>query len=81
MPTIFIALELRFHFFTRDHEPIHVHVQNAEGKAKYEIEDEISLIYNTGIKTKDLKIAESIIEENREAFIIEWKKVFNNKKK
>ena len=80
MPTIFIALGLRFHFFTREHEPIHVHVQNADGKAKYEIENEIRLIYNTGIKNKDLKIAESIIEENRDEFIEEWKKVFGTKK-
>ena len=79
MPTIFIALGLRFHFFTRDHEPIHVHVQNADGKAKYEIENEIRLIYNTGIKNNDLKIAESIIEENRDEFIEEWKKVFGTK--
>jgi hypothetical protein len=37
------------------------------------------LIYNTGIKNKDLKIAESIIEENRDVFINEWKKVFDNR--
>lgn len=79
MPTIFIALGLRFHFFTRDHEPIHVHVQNADGRAKYEIYDEIKLIYNSGIKNKDLKIAESIIEDNRDFFIEEWKRVFNEK--
>ena len=79
MPTIFIALGLRFHFFTRDHEPIHVHVQNADGKAKYDIEGNIKLRYNTGIKSKDLKIAESIIEENRDAFIEEWKKVFDKR--
>jgi len=76
MPTIFHALGLRFHFFSHDHEP--VHVQNSDGKAKYEIENEIKLIYNTGIKNKDLKIAESIIEENRDVFINEWKKVFDN---
>jgi hypothetical protein len=31
-------------------------------------------------KNKDLKIAESIIEENRDEFIAEWKKVFGTKK-
>jgi hypothetical protein len=44
MPTLFYALGLRFHFFSHDHEPIHVHVQNADGKAKYEIENEVKLI-------------------------------------
>ncbi|MDR0832689.1 MAG: DUF4160 domain-containing protein [Candidatus Symbiothrix sp.] len=80
MPTIFLALGLRFHFFSREHEPIHVHVRNADGKAKYEIEEEIKLISNTGIKNKDLKIAESIIEENKELFIKEWKE-FQGKNK
>ena len=60
-------------------KPIHVHIQNADGRAKYEIDNEIKLIYNTGIKSKDLKIAESIIEENRAVFIEEWKKVFDNR--
>ena len=55
MPTLFYALGLRFHFFSHDHEPIHVHVQNADGKAKYEIENEIKLIYNTGIKKQRLE--------------------------
>jgi hypothetical protein len=73
----YVYFGLYFHFFTRDHEPIHVHVRNADGRAKYEIENEMKLIYNTGIKSKDLKIAESIIEENRDAFIEEWKKVFD----
>jgi len=81
MPTIFAALGLRFHFFTHDHEPIHVHVQNSDGKAKYEIENEILLIFNTGIKNKDLKIAESIIEENKDVFIEEWRRVFDNRTK
>ncbi|MDR0581823.1 MAG: DUF4160 domain-containing protein [Prevotellaceae bacterium] len=75
MPTIFLALGLRFYFFTREHGPIHVHVRNADGKAKYEIEKDIKLISNTGIKNKDLKLAESIIEENKEHFIEEWKKI------
>ena len=81
MPTIFTALGLRFHFFSHDHEPVHVHVQNADGKAKYEIENEIKLIYNTGIKNKDLRIAESIIEENKENFIEEWDSFFDNREK
>jgi hypothetical protein len=81
MPTIFYALGLRFYFFSHDHGPVHVHVQNGDGKAKFEIENEIRLMYNTGIKNKDLKIAESIIEENREVFIDEWKKVFDNNAK
>jgi len=76
MPTIFIALGIYFRFYTREHEPIHVHIKTADGNAKFDIDPEIKLINNNGVKPKDLKHAEAIIEENKELFIEEWKKTF-----
>ncbi len=35
MPEIFRAFGFSFLFFSRDHEPIHVHVIGKEGDAKY----------------------------------------------
>jgi len=78
MPTILILFGLRFYFYINDHQPIHIHVENADGEAKFEIENDIKLVYNKGLKTKDLRLAESIIEENKENFIIQWKKRFDN---
>jgi len=43
--------------------------------AKFAISDEIELIENAGMKSKDLKLAESIIEENRENILKEWVKI------
>lgn len=34
MPEIFRIFGLKFYFFSREHEPIHVHVKNADGNAK-----------------------------------------------
>lgn len=79
MPTLLILFGLRFYFYTRDHEPIHVHVKSAEGIAKFEIENEVVLVENKGVKAKDIKLAESILEENKENFREEWKKVFGHK--
>lgn len=79
MPTLLILFGLRFFFYTRDHEPIHVHVKSGDGEAKFEIEDEVVLVENKGLKPKDLKLAESILEENKENFREEWKKVFGHK--
>lgn len=31
---------MRFYFYSREHEPIHVHVKNADGKAKFEITED-----------------------------------------
>ena len=33
MPEILRIFGLRFYFYSREHEPIHVHVKNADGKA------------------------------------------------
>ena len=78
MPTILILFGLRFYFYINDHAPIHIHVENADGEAKFEIESEIKLVYNKGLKPKDLRLAESIIEENKENFILQWEKRFDN---
>ena len=76
MPTLLILFGLRFYFYTRDHEPIHIHVKSSDGEAKFEIEEDLRLVYNNELKLKDVKLAESILEENKENFIKEWKRVF-----
>lgn len=49
---------MRFYFYSREHEPIHVHVKNADGRAKFEITDDaVVLVYNKGLKNKDIKAA------------------------
>ena len=77
MPEIFRMLGFRFFFYANDHEPIHVHVENANGEAKFNIDDKkITLIFSFGMKKKDLKIAQSLIEENRNIIINYWIKFF-----
>ena len=77
MPEILRMFGMRFFFYSREHEPIHVHVKNADGKAKFDILPEgIVLVYNEGIKTKDFKAAEMVLEENKELAIEKWKEYF-----
>ncbi len=76
MPTLLNLFGLRFYFYTRDHKPIHIHVESSEGNAKFEIEDDLKLVSNKGLKPKDLRLAESILEENKENFKAEWRKIF-----
>jgi hypothetical protein len=38
MPTLFIFFGLRFYFYSEEHLPVHVHVQNVDGKAKFNVE-------------------------------------------
>ena len=77
MPTLLIIFGLRFYFYSNDHEPMHIHVQSADGVAKFEILDQFVLISNSGLKNKDLILAESIIEENLENFRNGWHKFFS----
>ena len=77
MPKIFEYFGFIFYFFSNEHEPIHVHVKNSDGKAKFDILPEgIVLVKNEGIKTKDIKAAEMVLEENKELAIEKWNEYF-----
>lgn len=77
MPEIFRIFGMRFFFYSREHEPIHVHVKNSDGKAKFDITKEgIVLVKNEGLKTKDIKAAEMVLEENKELAIEKWNEYF-----
>lgn len=76
MPELFRLFGIKFFFFSNEHLPIHVHIQNADGDAKFEIQP-IKLVSNNGMKNKDIKLAESIIEENEDLIIKRWNEYFN----
>ena len=49
---------MRFFFYSREHEPIHVHVKSAEGLAKFNVTEEgVEIVTNTGMRAKDLNLA------------------------
>ncbi|MDE5579035.1 MAG: DUF4160 domain-containing protein [Alistipes sp.] len=79
MPTIFILFGFRFLFYANDHEPIHVHVVKGDIAAKFSLSP-VKLIENHGLKLSEIKMAESVIEENREIIAEHWNKFFNNNK-
>ena len=76
MPTLLILFGIRFYFYSREHEPIHIHIETGDGAAKFIIEDEVILIENKGVKPKDIRLAESILKENKENFKEEWNRFF-----
>ncbi|MBQ9212480.1 MAG: DUF4160 domain-containing protein [Bacteroidales bacterium] len=80
MPEILRMFGIRFFFYSREHEPIHVHVKNADGKAKFDILPEgVVLVKNEGMKQKDIKAAEMVLEENKELAIEKWNEYFGGK--
>ncbi len=77
MPTLFRLFGLRFFFYSNENLPIHIHVANADGEAKFNVEP-VGLVKNLGLKPKDVKLAEPIIEENKDLIILRWKEYFNS---
>lgn len=63
-------------FYANDHEPIHVHVLKGNVNAKFTISP-VVLVQNNGLKPAELKLVESIIEENQEVIAEHWNKFFN----
>ena len=79
MPTLFIIFGYRFFFWSNDHEPIHIHVSKGDSEAKFQVL-EVELIENHGFKKNELKMIESVIEENKDIIIERWNNYFKNKK-
>ena len=79
MPTLFIFFGFRFMFYSNDHEPIHVHVIKGDSEARFQVQPEVELIDNRGLKTAELKLAESIVEDNKELIIERWNSFFKDK--
>jgi Domain of unknown function (DUF4160) len=66
-PTVFRDGPFRFFFFSREEERIHIHVQSADGEAKFWMEPEIELARNYELSDQDLKrIVELIIDHEQE---------------
>ncbi len=76
MPTLFILFVFRLFFWSNEHDPIHVHVSKGDSEAKFNVET-LTLVDNFGFKPSELKLIESIIEENTEIIINRWNEFFN----
>ena len=63
-------------FYANDHEPIHVHVIKGDVSAKFTLFP-VTLEKNNGLKPSEIKLAESVIEENQEIIAEHWNKFFN----
>ena len=76
MPTFLFIFGLRFYFYSEEHLPIHVHVQNGDGKAKIDVAT-CAVVENRGIKPKDLKRAIDAVILYKEDIIRVWNEYFD----
>lgn len=77
MPEIFRFYGFSFFFYSREHEPIHVHVEGNDGYAIYDLlEASFVLREKQNIKANDMKKIEAVIDENKDIIIKRWKEHF-----
>lgn len=74
MPEVFRMFGMRFFFYMNEHLPIHIHVRNSDGEARFEV-DPVRLIESRGLKPRDLVLAEALIEERKDEIIKKWNEI------
>ena len=76
-PTILRVRGFRFYFFSRAEPRPHVHVQHAEGEAKFWIVPAVELHANYGLKAKRLAEAQNLVEEHANEIRKAWARHFS----
>jgi len=66
----------RFYFFSREEPRLHVHVQHADGEAKFWLEPDIELAQNYGLRADHVELAEQLIREHQDEIRAAWQKHF-----
>lgn len=78
MPEIFRFFGFSFFFYSREHEPIHVHVEGNGGYAIFDlIDNKFVLREKANIKTSDFKKIKSVVDENADIIVNRWNEYFN----
>ena len=76
-PTVFNEEGFRFFFFSREESHMHIHINCADGEAKYWLEPQIELARNYRLSRAQLKRTEWLIEEHYDELISAWHKHFS----
>ncbi len=77
-PTVFRHKGYRFFFFSREEERMHIHVQCADGEAKFWLEPQIELARAHKVSQKQIREMKEKVEENRDAIANAWQEHFGN---
>jgi hypothetical protein len=75
-PTVFKAGGLRFYFFSREEDRLHIHVQGSSGEAKFWLEPRVAVAENHGLSVQALNKALSLVLEHEDEIRSSWQKHF-----
>ncbi len=71
-PTVFREGRIRVFFFSREETRMHVHVQSAEGEAKFWMEPQIELEANFGLPARQIGRIQKLLEERQDEIRKAW---------
>lgn len=79
MPELFRFFGYSFFFYSREHEPIHVHVEGNDGYAVFDmVKDRFVLREQRSIKAGDIRKIKQVLEDNRAIIVRKWNFHFDN---
>ncbi len=67
----------RFCFFSREEPRAHVHVQHADGEAKFWVKPRVELCANYGLTSHELAEAQRLVEEHLDEISRAWARHFS----
>ncbi len=77
MPVALRVKGYRFFFFSlAGHEPPHIHVEQAEGFAKFWL-NPVSLVKSRGFRSGELSEIQTMVEENLDTLLEKWNEHFS----
>jgi hypothetical protein len=79
MPEVFRLFGFSFFFYSKEHEPMHIHVEGNGGMAKFDWDGtKFILREKINIKANDMKKIQAAIDENADLIIKHWNNHFND---
>jgi len=75
-PTVLRIRGFRFYFFSREEPRPHVHVQHAEGEAKFWLDPTVELAVGYGMRDDRLKEAAQLVQEHVDEIRRAWARHF-----
>ena len=76
-PTVFRDGPLRFFFFSREEERLHIDVQSPDGEAKFWIEPQIELARNYELSAQDLSRDLQLVVDHEQEIRDAWHEPFD----
>jgi hypothetical protein len=75
-PTVFRERGYRFYFFSREEARKHVHIEGANGEAKFWLEPDIRLANSHGFSRQQLVRIGEMVKEHQHELIRAWDAFF-----